>query len=394
MRRYSPHTRSGFTLIELLVAAALCVIIMYVMATAFKAGTDTLSQLKTLASIAEQQRTADTIMRRDLSAKHLDHFGGASPSERDISRVITTSTPTWGAVNELGYFQVVQPTPIGQNYDNSGTNPTPYIAPPTFIPYMEEGVDGSNNTRLCRATDHWMRFTCKLLGGSNQHDYYQAIAPREFSQDPTFSNVNFATQSENLVSQWAEVAYFLTRPPSMPTTPPDVGPAQPLFTLHRRIRLLAPQTVTLANAKNTSSVLGWVPPPPEKFPEVAFWQPTGTQVHIRVPSEVTTTRSLRLGNDVTALPTPWIEFTPGPNVDTVFEGSDILLTNVISMQIQLLADISTDYQDIPAVLGVGQQVYDTSSNTGGKPLRAIRITLRVYDPRNMLTRQMTIAQAL
>ena len=149
--------RNGFTLVELLVAAALCVIIMYVMATAFKAGTDTLSQLKSIASLAEQLRTADTIMRRDLRADHL--YDSTDTTVRRISSLAGT-TPA----SDLGFFKVAS--------DNT--------ASPASVD------EGSDSTLISskRTTSEWLHFTSKLPGGS-QSEMFAADAPPKFAQDPS-----------------------------------------------------------------------------------------------------------------------------------------------------------------------------------------------------------------
>ena len=48
------RSRKGFTLVELLVAAALSILIMFVIATAFQTGLQTLSTFKSLGDMAER----------------------------------------------------------------------------------------------------------------------------------------------------------------------------------------------------------------------------------------------------------------------------------------------------------------------------------------------------
>ena len=64
--------RPGFTLVELMVAMALSILIMAILAGAFQVGLDTMSQLKSLAGLSEQLRSAETVILRDLSANHLE----------------------------------------------------------------------------------------------------------------------------------------------------------------------------------------------------------------------------------------------------------------------------------------------------------------------------------
>ncbi|MGL6097934.1 MAG: PulJ/GspJ family protein, partial [Fimbriiglobus sp.] len=87
-----PPARRGFTLVELLVAAALSVVIMYILATAFKTGTDTLSSLKSLGTLSDQLRTAQTVLGADLAAPHLEDENG------NVVPVSRATMPGYGAV--------------------------------------------------------------------------------------------------------------------------------------------------------------------------------------------------------------------------------------------------------------------------------------------------------
>ena len=62
--------RSGFTLVEVLVAMALILFIMTILAAAFSAATQTVSDLKSAGDLAERLRGAATVIHRDLEATH------------------------------------------------------------------------------------------------------------------------------------------------------------------------------------------------------------------------------------------------------------------------------------------------------------------------------------
>ena len=80
------HRRTGFTLIELLVSAALSILIMAIMATAFQTGLGTLSTLKSLGTIAESSKTTETMLRTDLEAEHFTTGAGDdSPAPMRLS---------------------------------------------------------------------------------------------------------------------------------------------------------------------------------------------------------------------------------------------------------------------------------------------------------------------
>ena len=65
------RARRGFTLVELLVAAAVCVLIMAILATAFSLGIDTVRQMKSAGDMMDQLRGATTAIQDDLKAAHL-----------------------------------------------------------------------------------------------------------------------------------------------------------------------------------------------------------------------------------------------------------------------------------------------------------------------------------
>ena len=113
MRRYRPDargTRGGFTLVELLVSAALCILIMTILAMSFQVGMDTLSQLKSVAGLSEQLRAAEVVMRRDLSAIHLTDENGVPL--RVSQQVVANQA--WGTPKQ-GYFAVRQTSERRQN---------------------------------------------------------------------------------------------------------------------------------------------------------------------------------------------------------------------------------------------------------------------------------------
>ncbi len=108
---------------------------------------------------------------------------------------------------------------------------------------------------------------------------------------------------------------------------------------------------------------------------------------------------------------------PLSDVKNAYEGSDVLLSNVVSMQVMPMLDpmpnmpqnTKPTYLDNPRESGGAAWSYDTfdppvdtqttpAVQAGTPPrrygLRAVQIKLRVYDVRNRMTRQVTIAQDL
>ena len=106
------RVRTGFTLVELLVAAALSILIMAVMATAFQSGLQTLSTLKSLGDMAERLKTAETMLRSDLDAEHfaITDWGDDSPGIQHLSDLRYDTLPP-SPSPKGGYFKIRQGNP-------------------------------------------------------------------------------------------------------------------------------------------------------------------------------------------------------------------------------------------------------------------------------------------
>jgi hypothetical protein len=91
--------RGGFTLVELLVSAALIMFIMYILSEAFGAASKTFRDLKGIGDMNRRLRIAATFLRRDLAA---DHFEG---KKRLSDPNFWESGPP-----RAGYFRVYQDT--------------------------------------------------------------------------------------------------------------------------------------------------------------------------------------------------------------------------------------------------------------------------------------------
>jgi type II secretory pathway pseudopilin PulG len=97
-----PRRRQGFTLVELLVSMALIIFIMAILSGAFVAATDTFRNLKASGDLAEKLRSATSIMRRYLAADHFDgkrrlsdpNFWQTGPPREGFFRVWNTLPST------------------------------------------------------------------------------------------------------------------------------------------------------------------------------------------------------------------------------------------------------------------------------------------------------------
>ena len=353
--------RSGFTLVELLVAAALCVVIMYVLATAFKAGTDTLSGLKSIGGMADQLRSAQVILNHDLGAQHLEDEDG---NKVLVSRM--NPGEVWTAPNR-GYFKIVQ----------GG--------------WTDEGADGEGISSL-RATGNALQFTVKLSGRGPQEGF-TANAPAVLVN--SHGNLKSLSTSQ-FASRWAEVSYFLGPVVGQTDTADGSLASLNLQTLYRRQRVIAegnPMVIVdpIAGGSATLQQINW--------PDLATRTVSTTPPNETANNETWTVQhiaSFSAANRLTALT---------PLTSTNDKGSDILLANVVSMQVQVMLDGSTTFGDFAGVDASHTATFDTASGTLAhnpvlmtpvqRPkIRAVKLILRVYDTKNKMTRQVSIVQAL
>lgn len=388
--------RPGFTLVELMVAMALTVLIMAILAGAFQVGLDTMSQLKSLAGLSEQLRSAEGVLLRDLSAGHLEDEWG---------RPVRVSDPqvqkqAWlGAAQKRGFFRARQVAPVKQEFAGGPyDNDIKLDVYPNGYPFVYEGTD-PNGVPSFRAADQVLHMACRLTG-ANANQMYISLAPPALAVNSSLNRIDLAVGNQ-FVSPWAEVAYYLW-PSGLYTTGDEAsgGKTLTLYTLRRRKRVLTPPPSAFVFNPGLDQKL---------YPGVSVPPNTGTPAND--PLAITDETKRLLSN------------SPGALVignDSPEFGTDVLLSNVISFQIRLQFEtptVSTPFMDewSSQIIGKpygpiltpdasnGARTYDTAfapTDTshfpaGVKPrVRAIQIKLRVYDPNNKLTRQITITQDL
>jgi prepilin-type N-terminal cleavage/methylation domain-containing protein len=405
MRLNSIRRRAGFTLVELMVAAAVCVLIMAILSRAFVVSADTMRQLKATGDMADQLRAASAVLRRDLAANHfLPEDGrpnkGLKVSDQRLDRLSIVGTQVVGWTPPVGgFFRARSFAPTGA----AGSN------------VVSEGTD--NDGLLCyrigadlvaatgQLLGHYLHFTSVLPGGRDGDFYTAAVGGNTFT------------------SPAAELAYFLVPQQSIPGTG-----ATTLYNLIRRQRLVA-----LYDTDRQALV-------------AAATQPDGPAVISVQGATVNTMADLtdprrRLGGAAGLGAMPQTGFN-----DTLLSqasggalnnriGDDILLSNVLSFEVQLqwtsarqqnnnpttpVTAFGTTNTDFPfdfiraasphnTTNGL-QNTFDTwaSANilTGADALtgpnaipqrmrvKAVRIVLRVWDQKLKLSRQMTIVQDL
>ena len=364
--------RGGFTLVELLVACALTVLIMAVLATAFQAGLKTFSHLKSTVGLSEQLRSAETTIRRDLEATHLENAEGLPIRVSDFK-----ATPT------RGYLEVIQGTAPKQNYSSTDLYYDNVMTPAAYTtyPYVIEGSE--DKVTSGRATDHSLFFTAKLRGNSTQ-EVFLGVAPSQVAGQSLTDFVPAGSAAGTIATEWAEVGYFLKFSNVMTISDdPAVAPLR-LFTLHRVQRVLVPTATTLPLAPSPGGLTAaqWR----DNYPEASI----STLVTPPVPGPATQTAGVNdpstvaRRNNRSYLLSNALDIAPATLSS---KGTDILVTNVVSMQVRVMDNTGKFQDQLPA----GSNGFGLDTAVPATPqMRAIQIRLRVYDTKNHLTRQMTM----
>lgn len=411
MNRY--HTlsrRPAFTLVELMVSMALIIFIMYVLAEAFSAGAGAFRNLKAIGDMNERLRGVSNLLRTYLGAPHFE--GAKRLSDRDFWKE--------GPPKE-GFFR------IWHDQESGGPPATSSVA---------EGNDLDGNASF-RSTKHHLHFTVKLPGKGKDQFFraeVPATSPLLTLGDPTS---RFQDPTGNVfVSPYAEMAIFLK--PTGENTEDPTGPSTPLplHTLHFRQRLLNPNMDVVQDAIAQAPL----------YAEVS---------HVQDPNDATKLIVNTLA-DVTIPPRRFEQSTTaGANSPSNYSvmtgtmaGSDVVITDVLSFDVRVLLDKQaydslsipenfvslhdaavTQYWSNTTAFGTAR-VFDTWSSASTavagqnyrnwKPpvapnpttdstipmyqsnqaagdlirIRAIQITIRIWDSKTRQTRQTSVVVAL
>lgn len=331
------NPRNAFTLVELMVAMALIILMLSIMSQAFVIATGVMQGLKEVADMQEKIRPAITLLQRDLGANHFE--GSKKLSDPEF----------WdnGPPKE-GYFMLWQDkaNDVAEGTINNVTFSQSAALANHMLAFTVKLPGKSPND-----------FFDSSLGASFGNIFFNGAGTPLGMTD---SNIRRFESNANLIhSDWAEVAYFLG-PHNAGATPVADGntdgktnpPSLPYFNLYRQQKLVLPSF-------NISGVTLPVATAAIKE-EISCETSTGT---FNKPSDLTVpwkrmgNRTLNhLGNRVGPLFSEFVN--PSSKVNT-----DIIATNVISFDVKLLTDLRYDYEDLTTILSQGSySAYPPVSN--------------------------------
>jgi Prokaryotic N-terminal methylation motif len=396
------RSRGGFTLIELMVAMALTMFVMVILSQAFVLSLETFSNMTGIGTMVSNLRTAEVLLRDDLSQ---DHFEG----KRRLSDM-----------NAAGGHQIVVAPPeagfVAVRQASAASNTA-------GAPYFYEGND-ANGLPSYRATDHCLHLTSKRRGNRPENFYTAAllgganILPQFFGKQTAYNilpvrapgsptpNLPDSTYVDSYISgapnafyssQWAEIVYYLVRTGSTEeANNPNAGygaASTPLYSLYRAQFVMVPDSTNVNTlyagaivpaALNTFSQMSCNVGVAGPAPLLQFYSPTDAAKGQRMVPDLATFTSgkpLAAFNAVEA---------------RVHLNATLVVPNVISFEVQTMR------LNENAFSGYGgtnmSPYYDTTKfnvvgaafpNTG---LKAIQATIRVWDTKTRQTRQVTVVQ--
>jgi type II secretory pathway pseudopilin PulG len=394
--------RQAFTIVELLVSLALILFIMVILTEAFSAGTETFRQLKAVGDMQERLRTLTTLLRRDLAA---DHFEG--------HRRLGDPTFWQDGFPVLGYFRF---DGGGSYVEGSDPDLAPGVSPVRCPPPPANGQ--LQFAGQAAPGGHVLAFTVRLRGNSRENFFSAALPPPPLPPSPLLTldttfygysltpDVQFQDSPNTYNSQWAEVVYFLVWNGTYAGT-------TPLYSLYRSQLAVVPDNRTLTGAVPSSLLMA----SPYYYSEMSCYA-SGPFLAFSSPGDLTNPGNRAFPNrpQFTALNNP---------TNSSQWGATLLLADVVSFDVRVVpyltgsSSLFPSFSDFATVNGTPQVgttawnngfAFDTADpayysnnpnyfNNPGAPLpgyvvKALQISIRVWDLKTQQTRQTSVIQDL
>ena len=356
--RYRHHNlklrRAGLTLVEMLIALALSIFIMAILSEAFVKGLEVFGQYKALADLDQRLRTAANILRRDLRAPHFEgnkklsectFSGKAMPSIDNLPPVAFTAPQNAVLQRQLAPFRFVCPNEGFFSIEEWANRPSPPLAAPRATMFYE-GQDASgrpsyrdqpafNAAGGLAASSDVLHFTSRLEGNEPDRFFYgktrlNSAVDGDITIPGSSGQVGsrYDARSNGLyTSQASELLYFLHTDET--SLLPGVGTANgPVltFNLYRQSWLLVPSRFSNDTAALGDPTYGNINAFRVENDLSGYLDP-GNGVYYNTMSDVQH-QARRVD--------PRLVRTPRLLASGLREGSDILLTNVISFDVKVL----------------------------------------------------------
>ena len=404
---------SGFTIVELLVSLGLVIFIMSLVSTIFVIATKSFRDMKAAGDLSEQLRSAGQLIRGMVKATHFtdnvqpsdekfwqayNSISGSYVPKNATSPLYTDAqfkdgTNTFGRKGYLRLDQLAPPIFAGTDIDSLGD-----LSP--LIPTQVFTVDALSDQRLSMTV---------LQNGSTPSDLFSAFypgrsptKPRSFFL-PTIEYKYFET-AELVRRPNAEVAFYLAPPDLLdaPKTGLISGDTTnwPLYSLHMKTWLL--KDSISGNGPGTGNG-------PETDPNPASpWPRKQSQLSVPKNGNWNDLADVAFTINRASMEVGQTAFSDRFNTNT------LILRNVISFEVQMLDNVgnpialgvngffdtsaqanwNTDYSNNPRSWVANQWQNGNGASLTPLKIFALKIILRVYDPDNEITRQMTIIEPL
>lgn len=388
-----PSVRAGLTLVEMLIALALSIFIMAILSEAFVKGLETFGQYKALADLEQRLRTFANILRRDLRAPHFENSKKLSectasnkpmPTLDGLKAGTFTTAEALVLHQQLAQYRMVSPAQgffsIEEWANRPGSPPGPATDRVTAI---FEGQDSNSGKPSYRDQYDVIHFTSRLEGNDPSSFFYGKVRPG--SPVDGIGKLGGQTRydipgNSIYTSQAAELLYLLFNDDTV-NLPGAGSPGGPIrtFNLHRQAWLLVPDQFS-----NGDPVVGGIPSATPIFDTVVanFFDNNDLSAALDTiggtPAMLLNTLSdvqhvvRRRGTGTVRLPR--FNTTTG-----TADGSDIMLTNVISFDVKVFDPFA--YKIPLGAVGGGPasgrgayvdigDVYDNVANTFASPYSA------------------------
>jgi prepilin-type N-terminal cleavage/methylation domain-containing protein len=342
--------RNAFTLIEMMVVIALTLFIIVILAQSFSAGLEVFRDLKAIGDLDDNLRGASALVRKDLAADHFE-------AKRRLS-----DPDIWSNPPREGFVRV---------YQGSGTT-----------------LEGGAGLGCPYATTHKLHLAVKLRGNSRESVFTTTVpagsplltAQTTFFDQPLDARFQDATIGQSFNSPWAEVAYYLVQTGTTlePNNPASTA-GTPLFSLYRVQFVVVPDN-TRVNNQVAAGQIG-------SYSGVSLQQ-GGANLYFNNPGDLINPGKRR--------------FQPAPPNQSNQPGATLVLSNVVSFTARTLRtnDLGSTLKVPQAKLDFEDFPFDTGYDTNAVPtttanpfcIKGIEVTIRVWDQRTGLTRQVSVIQ--